>query len=135
MRSHPSARLLVLYPSGRGLLFRCVHKNGALAGLDYWTTPGGGVEDGETLEQAAIRELDEETCIRAQTIGPEVGRRSFVLQLPDRERVMADEQFFIFRCEEANSLTRDGWTPWEAKTMADHKWWSRDELMQTPATV
>jgi len=55
---------LVVDLSGRILLFRFVHRIGALAGQDYWATPGGGVEDGETFEQAAIRELEEETGIR-----------------------------------------------------------------------
>lgn len=30
----------------------------------------GGVEDGETFEQAAIRELEEETGIRSDDVGP-----------------------------------------------------------------
>src|SRR5271156_5095647 len=126
MRPRPSARLLVLNPSGKVLLFHFVHRNDALAGRDYWATPGGGVEDGETFEQAAIRELEEETGIRVEDIGPEVGRREFVLQLPDGEQVMADERFFLIKPGDA-SLSRDGWTAQEAKVMADHRWWSLDE--------
>jgi 8-oxo-dGTP diphosphatase len=134
MRLRRSARILVLDPSGRVLLFHFVHRNGALAGQNYWATPGGGVEDGETFEQAAIRELEEETGIRVEEIGPEVGRRELVLQLPDGERVMADERFFLIKPEDA-SVSRDGWTTQEAEVMADHRWWSPDELTQTSATV
>jgi 8-oxo-dGTP diphosphatase len=79
MRRRRSTRLLIIEPAGRVLLFRFIFKKGALAGQDYWATPGGGVEEGETFEQAAIRELREETGIRVESVGPQVAQREFVL--------------------------------------------------------
>lgn len=134
MRRRPSARLLVLDPAGRLLLFRFVHKTGALAGREYWATPGGAVEDGETFARAAVRELEEETGIRRDDVGPEVGRREFVLQLSDGERVLADERFFLVQASN-DALSRDGWTVDEAGVMAEHRWWSAQELAQTTDTV
>ncbi len=134
MRGRPSARLLIVDPAGRVPLFRFVHKDGVLAGRDYWATPGGAVEDGETFEQAAIRELREETGIRVETVGPQVGRREFVLQLTDGEHVAADERFFRVDVKEA-TLSRDGWTALEAEVMMAHRWWSADELSLTTETV
>jgi 8-oxo-dGTP diphosphatase len=134
MRRRRSARLLIIEPAGRVLLFRFVFKKGALAGEDYWATPGGGVEEGETFEQAAIRELREETGIRVESVGPPVGQREFVLQLSDGEHVVADERFFRVEAKEA-TLSRDEWTAEEAEVMVAHRWWSRDELSQTSETV
>jgi 8-oxo-dGTP diphosphatase len=134
MRRRRSARLLIIEPAGRVLLFRFVFKKGALAGEDYWATPGGGVEEGETFEQAAIRELREETGIREESVGARVGQREFVLQLSDGEHVVADERFFRVEAKEA-TLSRDEWTAEEAEVMVAHRWWSRDELSQTSETV
>ena len=53
----------VLLKEGSVLLVRHVHD-----GHDYWTLPGGGVEEGEAPEDAAVREVEEETGIRARVV-------------------------------------------------------------------
>ncbi|MEQ5841412.1 NUDIX domain-containing protein [Paraburkholderia acidicola] len=134
MRNRPSARLLIVTPKRQILLFRFVHRTGVLAGKIYWATPGGGVEQGETFVDAAIRELREETGIHeAQVFGP-VDRREVPLQLPDGERVLAVEQYFVVNTD-TESISRDGWTADEIDVMADHRWWSREELSTTTETI
>lgn len=134
MRRRPSARLLITDPSGRVLLFRFAFRNGALAGQDYWATPGGSVEKNETFEQAAIRELKEETGIRVDSVGRQIERGEFVLQLPNGENVMADERFFRIETSDV-SISREGWTSHEVEVMTEHKWWSPEELAQTTESV
>ena len=36
--------------------------------LHYFTIPGGGVEEGESYEEAALRETYEETCVKTKVI-------------------------------------------------------------------
>ncbi|MFK0090393.1 NUDIX hydrolase [Pseudomonas sp. NPDC090755] len=134
MRERKSARLLVVSPEQNVLLFRFVHKDGALAGDDYWATPGGGLEEGETFHCAALRELREETGIEASDVGQPVAHRRFPLQLPCGEWVFSVEQFFVVRAQ-SEVLSRQGWTAHEVQVMADHRWWSADELRTTREQV
>lgn len=53
-----------VFRDGRVLLAQ--RAMGALAGL--WSLPGGRVEFGERLEDAALRELDEEVAVKAKIV-------------------------------------------------------------------
>ncbi len=53
------SRALVLDEEGRVALHR-IHRNDIFGDENYFETPGGGVDEGETLEQAVIRECKEE---------------------------------------------------------------------------
>ena len=53
---------------------------------DDWSFPKGKLEEGETWEEAAVREVEEETGLRC-AIGEEVGRTHYVvLQGPKEVR-------------------------------------------------
>jgi len=110
VKARPSSRLLVLDPQGSVLLFRFSYRHGPLAGQSYWATPGGAVEQGETFQEAAARELFEETGIIATALGEPVAELFFLVQAKD------------------NSVSRAGWTAAERETMFDHRWWTMEEI-------
>jgi ADP-ribose pyrophosphatase YjhB (NUDIX family) len=70
-RRHPDAPVVavgvLLLDGDRVLLVQ----RGRPPQVGRWTVPGGGVELGETLEEAALRELREETGLHC-TLGPVV---------------------------------------------------------------
>lgn len=134
MRQRNSARLLITNADGAILLFRFVHKSGTLAGQDYWATPGGGVEDGESFHDTAVRELREETGILRMTLGEPLATREFTLQLPDGEYVHACERYYRVTSD-GDALSAAGRSPQEVSVIAEHRWWSMDQLTQTSDTV
>jgi 8-oxo-dGTP pyrophosphatase MutT (NUDIX family) len=134
MRERPSSRLLTTTPNGRVLLFRFVHKTGALAGKVYWATPGGGLEKNETFVDAAIRELNEETGIRGAQVVELPIRREFPLRLPSGEYVLAIEQYFLVKTN-TESMSSANWTAEEIEVMSAHRWWHREELVATTEII
>jgi 8-oxo-dGTP pyrophosphatase MutT (NUDIX family) len=124
----------VVDPENRLLLFRFEHRTGPLKGQAFWATPGGGLDPGETYEDAARRELFEETGLRIDDPGPQVARRQAEFRTPDGERVTADERFFVVRVA-AFDPAREQWTELERQVMADHRWWSTADLRSTAEQV
>jgi 8-oxo-dGTP pyrophosphatase MutT (NUDIX family) len=70
-----AARALVLDPAGRVLLVR-FHFPDQQAPI--WAMPGGGVDEGETHEQAIVRELAEEVGLAEFEPGPWIWSREHV---------------------------------------------------------
>lgn len=88
----------------------------------WWFTVGGAVEEGETLAQAAVRELAEETGLRVDAgslIGP-VWRRDAVFDF-NGAVMHSREMFFVHRAERFEP-TATGHTALERRYIHGHRW-------------
>ena len=124
-----SARLLVVDADGRLLLVR--YDDGREP--PFWATPGGQLLAGESFEQAAARELAEETGLAAP-VGPCVRTREAVLTAGDVGPARWVERYFVVRAAAAVP-ERAGWTAEERQTIRATRWWSLAELRATDAPL
>ena len=67
--TRPIARAIVLDSNGKVYLHH-IHRNDMFGDAPYFETPGGGVDEGETYEQAVIRECEEELGVVVEIITP-----------------------------------------------------------------
>jgi 8-oxo-dGTP diphosphatase len=128
VRKRPAARLLVVDPQDRLLLFRSAFNDGPLSGHDFWATPGGAVDEGESFQAAAKRELFEETGLDAGLLDKHVVEREFELKLPNGEIVWAQERFYVVRATTDSTIVRENQTEEERGFLLEHKWWHVEEL-------
>ena len=101
----------------------------------WWLTPGGGLNDGETVEEGAVREVHEETGLRLspEQLGPVIATRVCFFNF-ERRRYRQSETFFAVRVEPF-APQHHGWDEVEQRALLDHRWWSVDELRATDEAV
>lgn len=127
----PTARVLLLDREDRILLLRG-RLPGRADGPASWFTVGGGLEPGETYQDAAAREILEETAIATFQLGPVVWLREGVLHIP--EPTFLQEQYILARCD-GGTPGREGWTEVERELIDDIRWWTLAELAATADRV
>ncbi|MGW6918989.1 NUDIX hydrolase [Kitasatospora sp. NPDC054939] len=126
-----AARVLLFDPQDRLLLFR--GEDPAVPGTTWWFTPGGGLEPGEGVHEAAVRELAEETGLRDVELGPLVafGTVSFSFQGQRYEQ----EQWFHLARTADTVLDHTGMGADEHAQLLAARWWTFEELRETEETV
>jgi 8-oxo-dGTP pyrophosphatase MutT (NUDIX family) len=122
LRLRRAARLIVLDPEGHALMFRY-----DVPGRDpFWVTAGGECEPDESFEEAARRELLEETGFTADP-GPQIARMTPEFITVQGEPVQADERFFLVRVAEPE-IDTSRHTETELALMTQHRWFTLGEL-------
>ncbi|MEG3629024.1 NUDIX hydrolase [Streptomyces poriticola] len=125
------ARVVLLDPDDRILLLHG-HEPDDPAD-DWWFTPGGGVEGDETREQAALRELAEETGITEVELGPVLWQRRCSFPFAGR-RWDQDEWYYLARTAQTTTVAA-GLTELERRSVAGARWWTCRELDRAHETV
>jgi 8-oxo-dGTP pyrophosphatase MutT (NUDIX family) len=133
-----SARVVLLDETGAVLLL-CGSDPAAPESADkaasrWWFTVGGQIGDGESLAQAAARELAEETglhSVPADMIGP-IWRRDAVFDF-NGAAIDSEEFFFVHRTRRFEPSTA-GRTELENRYIHYHRWCDAADIAELAAT-
>jgi 8-oxo-dGTP pyrophosphatase MutT (NUDIX family) len=117
-----AVRALLVDAAGRALMMRWRRP-----GAEWWICPGGGVQDGETVEEALRRELVEEVGLQISDLGEPVHERTHILPGSRHLRIQHDT-FFVVRVD---SIEVAPTIDLVAENVEGHRWWTVDELEAT----
>ena len=127
-------RVLIRNPAGEVLLLRGKDP-GEPHRPAFWFTPGGKIDPGETAQEAAARELQEEVGITVEpaALGQIIGTEDVTY----RFNGVSYRQSGVFFALSHGSprLHAEGLTALEAETIDLGQWWSLEQIQTTEETI
>lgn len=134
MIKRQTIRILLINQENRLLLMRAVDPT--TTGMDraaraaFWCTIGGKLEEGETLAQAAARELYEETGFTTDDVifGPIVwyGRHEMIIS---GRHIELDEKFIVAYVKNNKHISHHNFTANEKSVVTNAEWLSLYEII------
>jgi len=121
-----TARVLPVDPEGRVLLLHGWDPHRPEA--PFWFSIGGGAEPGESLREAAVRELREEVGISIEPgrLGEPIAQNTIEFSWAGYQ-IIQGQTFYAVLIESAD-VSLDGLDEWERATTDAYGWLSADEL-------
>lgn len=123
METRKSSRLIIVDEEGRLLLFLYKDEHQS----PFWATAGGELKPGEDYEDAAVRELYEETGLK-QGVGEVLRERDDVYAVARSKPARWLEKYFLVEWPSGREVFAAGWTEEEKDTIQQWKWWRLDEI-------
>ncbi len=96
-------------------------------------TVGGGMKDGETLEQTARREAFEETSLSDLSLGPLLWLEKKTL-ICQGQPILFNQSWILARTNQTK-VSRDHLELDEQVFILDHKWWTFHEIQTTQERI
>ncbi len=123
----PSIQEIVREPTAGGIVFRRNKQGGVEILLiqdakDRWTIPKGHIEEGETAQQTAKREIGEEAGLKDTEVLGWLGKIHFRYRRVDRLVLMTTQIYLVRAKGDTNAIQKEDW-------MNGIKWFSFHEAL------
>jgi len=114
-RKKPSIQEIVREPTAGGIVFRHAKDGGGVEILliqdakDRWTIPKGHIEEGETAQQTAKREIGEEAGLKEVDVLGWLGKIHFRYRRIDKLVLMTTQIYLVRAKGDTNAIQKEEW--------------------------